>query len=303
VVKLGCRFRGSTGSGKEDSERAARFKEVKKMARRIKVVIIPAITLAFAVCFLAANQAFADDFSKFIEKAKEQYEAYRSEVQDETVVHEMKTASPAGEIVSETTIYRKVGATRIDSKMQLPSQSPDADMPQVMTSTVIHDGTDFWMVTPVTGKRKLNAHEAEGYKTEEFLWDMIPEGAQMVGSETVGERDCYIVQLNGEEDAPGAKLWMDKKTHAIVVIQSGKVRGQEHRLVNSDFRSVETDWEIPYKTQIYRGDRLISTLTVKSREVNKGLSEDLFDPEKMSSEKVGVGDLKEMIQKQTGGED
>jgi outer membrane lipoprotein-sorting protein len=270
------------------------------MTRWFKVVMIPALILAFAGSVFPADRALADDFSKFIDKAKEKYEQYRSEVQDEIVVQEMRTSTSTGEMISENTIYRKGGKMRIDTKMQMPEEARNADMPQGMMSTVLYDGAGYWMVTPLTGKRKLGSHEAQDYRTEEYLWDLIPDRARMVGSETMGERDCYIVELTAGEDEPSSKVWMDKKTHVVLVVESGTVKGQEDRLVSSDFRKVEGGWEIPYKTEIFRGKRLISTLVVKSREVNSDLADDLFDPEKMNLGKTGTPDLKEMIQKQAG---
>lgn len=270
------------------------------MTRWFKAVMIPALILAFAGSVFPADRALADDFSKFIDKAKEKYEQYRSKVQDETVVQEMTTGSSTGEITSENTIYRKGGKMRIDTKMQMPEEARDAGMPQGMMNTVICDGADYWMVTPLTGKRKLGSHEAQAYRAEEYLWDLISDRARMVGSETMGERDCFIVELVGGDDEPSSKVWMDKKTHMVLVVESGGVKGQEDRLVNSDFRKAEGGWEIPYKTEIFRGKRLISTLVVKSREVNTGLADDFFDPEKISPGKTGTRDLKEMIQKQAG---
>jgi outer membrane lipoprotein-sorting protein len=232
------------------------------MLRRFYVMLVPALTLVVAVSVLLPGDTCADDFSKFVEKAKKKYEEYQAEVLDETIVQEMTTATATGEMTTHTTVYRMGDKMRVDSKMEMPRGAKKADAPQVIESTVVHNGTDYWMATPTVGKRKLGTRERQQYQTERHLWDMIPDKATMIGSEKLGERDCYIVALAGEEDSAGAKLWMDKKSLVIVVVETGGVRGQKSRTVNSDFRKAEGDWEIPYKTQIFRGERLLSTLVV-----------------------------------------
>jgi hypothetical protein len=89
----------------------------------------------------------------------------------------------------------------------------------------------------------------------------------------------------------------------VVVVETGAVRGQKDRMVNSDFRQVEGGWEIPFKTEIFRGDRLLSTLVVKSREVNTSLADALFNSETMGDGTNNAGDVRELITNQDEGSD
>ena len=51
---------------------------------------------------------------------------------------------------------------------------------------------------------------------------------------------------------------------------------------------------MPFRTEMYSGKDLISTVVVKSVEVNKGLADDLFDPDKI---KASAGpDMKGMME-------
>jgi len=52
-------------------------------------------------------------------------------------------------------------------------------------------------------------------------------------------------------------------------------------------------WEMPYKMEIYIDDQLQSTMETKSVEINKGLSDDLFDPDKVEIR----GNMEEMMRK------
>ena len=61
-----------------------------------------------------------------------------------------------------------------------------------------------------------------------------------------------------------------------------------------DFRKVKGDWELPYKTEMYGNNELMSTTLVKSVEINKGLSDDLFNPDKV---KIKGFNMQEMMKK------
>jgi outer membrane lipoprotein-sorting protein len=245
------------------------------MGRRLEVAAALALMMIVAGMVFTADRASADDFSKFIEKAKKGYEKHLSAFQDETIVEEMKTTTAAGEMITLNTIYRKGGKTRIDSEIKMSGSAAKAGMPDSVVSTVVSDGTDYWIVAPNGKTRKLTREEADQYKGQDYLWSLILARAEMAGSEKLGERDCYIVALP-REDRPKLKVWMDKDTWAIVSVETPSGAGEATKTMNSDFRKSPDGWEIPYKTKTYMGDRLVSTLVVKSVEFDKGLADDLF---------------------------
>jgi outer membrane lipoprotein-sorting protein len=246
------------------------------MSKRFKVAVVPALMIVIAGMVFTADRASADDFSKFMERAKQGYEKHLGTFQDETIVEEMKTTTAAGEMTTLNTIYRKGGKTRIDSEIKMLGSAVKAGMPDSVVNTVVSDGANYWIITPSAKTRKLSRGEAEQYKGRDYLWSLIPGKAEMAGSEKLGERDCYIVALKQGEDQPKIKVWMDKKTWAIVSVETPNTAGQMTKMVNSDFRKLPDGWEIPYKTKVYMGERLVSTLVVKSVEFDKGLADDLF---------------------------
>ena len=87
-----------------------------------------------------------------------------------------------------------------------------------------------------------------------------------------------------------------KSLHLIKADMKGE-KGKTLILINSDFKKIIGDWEMLYTIKMYMSDNLMSTSIVKSVEINKGLSDDLFSPEK-----IEVSPMQEMMKMQKEGE-
>jgi len=270
------------------------FKERRqKMGRRIKsagVVILGVVVISLV---FGVSQALATDLATLVKEAEERYAKFEKEVQDMTMVHETVTTEP--KMTSEMKTFKKGKKFRLELKTQMPEV---ADMPEGMGMAemefiVIYDGKDTWMISPFTGKEKLSDGEKQ-YQTEENWWDWLEGAGKVVGSEQVDGRDCYVVEVEEKEEFPFTRLWLDKKNLTMVKGESKETTGEKMVFVNSDFRRIKGDWEIPCKTEVYMNGRLISTSVVKSLEINKGLSDDLFDPDKVE---VKTPDMQEMMRR------
>jgi hypothetical protein len=84
---------------------------------------------------------------------------------------------------------------------------------------------------------------------------------------------------------------MDKKNLYMVKSEGEGTDGEIILMVNSDFRKVKGDWEMPYKTEMYGDNELMFTLLVKSIEINKGVSDDLFDPDKVKAKGFNMQEM------------
>ena len=185
--------------------------------------------------------------------------------------------------------------------MQMP------DMPKgmgEMETVIIYDGEDLWMISSFSGKKKLSDEEAHEYQTERNWWDLISEKAKIVGTEKVDKRECYVVETKEEKEFPFTRIWLDKKSLDLIKGERKQPKEETMLWVHSDFKKVKGDWEVPYKTEIYTGEKLVSTFLVKSLEINKGLSDDLFDPNKVKAKKFDMQEMmKKMMQEEKEEED
>ncbi len=270
------------------------------MGERINCRGIRVIVLLLMSLVLIVGQGFPQDLAGLLKELEAKYGKFEEEIKDMTTVLEMKMATPEGEMTSEMQMLRKGEKFRMDATMQT-SQAPDIPegMGQMKT-IVIYDGKDTWMISSFTGKKKLSSEEEKQYQKEKNWWELISEKAKIVGTEKVDKRECYVVEIAEDEEYPFTKLWLDKRNLVLIKGEGGGMEGEIILLINSDFKKIKGDWEMPYKTEMYADGKLMSTSLVKSLEINQGLSEDLFDPDKVKIKGVNMQEMmrKMMLQKE-----
>jgi outer membrane lipoprotein-sorting protein len=226
---------------------------------------------------IIAPPASAENISSLVEKAKAMQAQFEKQVKDLTIVGEMTMKSPQGEMTTQTKTMKKGSKFRMESKVEISGVS---NMPQgmgQMETTVIFDGVDTWVISSFMGKRKVSGEEAKDYQIERQWWDMLSKGASITGSETVGGRECWVVEMKKIEDAAFGRMWLDKDQLVLVKGESRSPEGETTQWVQSDFRKVAGGREMAHRTEIYSNGKLVSVSRVTSIDVNRGLSDSLFD--------------------------
>lgn len=263
------------------------------MTERINHTGVKVVLLALVSLTLAVNQGFTQNLSSILKELEVKYVKFEEEIKDMTTVQEIKVVTSEGEMVSEMQMLRKGEKFRMETTMQM-SQAPD--MPEgmgEMKTIIIYDGKDTWMISSFTGKKKLSGKDEKQYQRERNWWKLISEKAKLLGTEKVGKRVCYVVEIKDKE-YPFTKLWLDKRNLVLIKNESKGTEGEIILLIHSDFRKIKGDWEMPYKTEMYADGELMATSLVKSIKINKGLSDDLFDPDKVKIKRKGFG-MREMM--------
>ena len=234
----------------------------------------------FLVCLMLVPAAgSSEDWASLSKQMRDKCANFNQEVKDLTMIMEMMNKSSEGTITTQSTLYEKGEKFRAEMTMQMP---PGSDMPKEMAgmkTIVISDGTTIWLVSPM-GKTQIPASEGGRYRGQWQCGDYIPTKAEIIGSETVSGHDCWILAAK-DEKADFAKLWVDKKSSQLMKIESKPEKEETEVVLFSDFRKVTGDWELPYKTEVYSGKELATTIVMKSAEVNKGLADDLFNADKV----------------------
>jgi len=266
------------------------------MAKKINNVAVRVLLFTVVILLAGLSRGFTQDWSSILKQAEAKYAKFENEVKDMTIVQEMKVVAPEGEMVSEIKMLKKGEKFRMETRMRAP-EAPE--MPEGIETVVIYDGKDTWMISPLMGKKKLSGEEGKEYQKERNWWELVSEKAKIVGTEKVGERECYVVQREEGGEYPFTKLWLDKKNLNLTKGESKGPKKETIVWILSDFRKIKGDWEMPYKTEVYMDDKLISTSLVKTLEINQGLSDDLFNVAEVKEEKKkgpGVpGIMKKML--------
>ena len=259
------------------------------MRERLKVLIV-----VLSSMILVSSEALASDWTNLIKKAEAKYANFYKEVKDITMVQEMKIVMPEGEMTSEMKMMRKGEKYRVATKMSMPN------MPKGMggmETIIISDGKETWTISSFAGKQKLPEGDEVKHQGNLGWWDSFSKEAEITGSETIKGRDCYVVKFKEEAESYITRVWIDKNELFLVKSESKGDKGGTMTIVYSDFRKIKGNWEIPYETEIFSDDKLVTTIKVRSLEMNKGLGDDLFDPDKVEVKKMDMQEMMKMMQR------
>jgi outer membrane lipoprotein-sorting protein len=246
---------------------------------------------------------FALSWDELKSKIEAKYAAFSDEIKDMKMVMESETKGiegMEGAVPSEVKMFKKGEKYRMETKTSMPE---GAGMPAGMgdmTNIIIFDGKDLWTINQFTGKKKLPADANVSAKGQISWWEDLPKNGKIIGSEKVGDRDCYIVETWDEDNKDNKiKGWVDKTALLLVQMEFQGGKDETFKVVNSNFKKVKK-WEMPYTIEVFTGGKLMTTTTIKTLNINEGLSDDLFDADKVSVETKGVPgmpDMKDMMKK------
>jgi len=255
------------------------------------------ILLAVSIILLSVvGQGFSQSLSDILRKAESKYKNFNQDFKDIAMVFDAKIYTPEGEMTSEMKLFTKGEKSRSEIVMQIPEA---AGMPEGMGSilvVVIFDGQDVWMISPFIGKKKLTAVQAEEqmyYQTGMNWWRSISDKAKYIGIERINNRECYVLEIEAGGASLYSRIWVDKNNLFLVQTEGKNDSGETMRMIFSDFRKIKDNWELPYKTEGFMDEVQMMTILLKSFEINQGLSDDLFDVDKVE---VSGPNVQEMMQ-------
>ncbi len=267
--------------------------------------------LLIVLCLFVTGNVFALTWTELKSQIEAKYGPFSDEIKDMEMVMESETKGVEGMEgagPSEIKMLKKGEKYRIEMKMSMPE---GAGMPAGMgdmTNIMIFDGKDLWSVNQFAGKTKIQA-DADAAKGDQMSWwkDM-PGNGKIIGSEKLADKDCYVVEAWNEDidtssvttgEKNKIKGWIEKGTLLLIQNEFKGAKGETFKAVNSNFHKVK-NWEMPYTTEIYIGGKLMTKTTIKTFKINQGLSDDLFNADKVSVDTKGVPgmpDMKGMMEK------
>jgi len=252
-------------------------------------------SMMILISMIAATGGFAAEWPQVLEQIKANQAKFATDVKDIKITQEMTTVTPDGNMAAMVTSLQKGKKFRNESTMDIPGM-PEGMGP--MKSTIIFDGKDTWMIASMMGKKKLPPKESLEQQKDKNWWDFVSDNAAITGKEKVNGRECYVVEILKQKDAPFTKIWLDEKNLVPMRMQSKGSKKETMITEFSDYKKVKGAWEMPYKITMSIDGKLVSTIVVKSLEVNKGIADEQFDAGKVQPEKSGfsMGNImKEMM--------
>ena len=264
--------------------------------KRNKVKWPVILLVASAILLLVIGQGFSQSVSEILKKAESNYKNFNQDFKDMAMIFDMKMYTPEGEMTSEMKLFTKGEKSRSEIVMQFPETDGMPEGMGSMQTIVIFDGQDNWMISPFAGKSKLTTEQTEEqmqYQTGMNWWSSISDKAKYVGMERINNRECYVLEIEAEGDSLYSRVWVDKNNLFLVQTEAKIDSGETMRMIFSDFRKIKGEWELAYKTEGFLDEEPMMTILLKSFETNQGLSDDLFDVDKVE---VSGPNMQEMMQ-------
>jgi len=253
-----------------------------------------ALLVVSIVLFLGVSHVFSQSLSDILGRAENNYKNFNQDFRDIAIIFDANIHTPEGEMFTEMKLFLKGEKSRSETLIQLPAAK---GMPKGMGSmlvVVIFDGQDTWMISPFVGKKKLTAVQAEEqmhYQTGINWWKFISDKTKYAGIENIGGRDCYLLELEIERKSPYEKIWVDKDTLFLVQAEGVSSDGDNVRTIFSDFRKIESHWQLPYKVEVLMNEAQMMTVLTKSLKMNKGIPDELFDVNKVEMQGPNLQDM------------
>ena len=269
--------------------------------KRNKVKWSVILLVVSVILFSVIAQGFSQSLSDILKKAESNYKNFNQDFKDMAIVFDAKIYTPEGEMTSEMKLFTKGEKSRSETLMKFPES---AGMPEGMGNMlviVISDGQDTWMISPFVGKKKLTTEQAEEqmqYQTGMNWWKFISDKTKYVGIEKIGGRECYLLELEIERESPYKRIWVDKNRLFIVQAEGDSSDGNKVRTTFSDFRKAKGSWELPYKIEVFINEVQTMTVLTKFLEINKGLSDDLFDVNKVEASGPNMQEMMQNMMQQ-----
>jgi len=249
-------------------------------------------TTIFLITTLFAFIASAQDIAELAQKFQDRYGKLEKQIKDMTMVQQITMASKEGNIVSDATYYYKGDKFRMDTKTNTGQEKA-----MNMETTILFDGTDMWMIAPFMGKKKISDKEQTKYQKDKSWkwWADLAKNGKITGTEKIGDRNCYIIEYVSDkkgEQVPFDKIWIDMDNLVQVKAEMTVEKKKKAIALYSDFRKVPGNWEMPFMTELFyeKDNQPISTIVVKSVDINKGVDDALFEIGK-TEKKAGFKDM------------
>jgi outer membrane lipoprotein-sorting protein len=264
------------------------------------------LTILFSILVLFSASSFAYDINDLIRDGRAYHERFQSDVGDMKMELEASfTAAAAGNASMNSIHYSKGVKWRMEADMNMGESMGGA-----IHTVMLFDGENYWTLA-MGMKTKLTKEQMQQQDQKTSYWNEPPEDSKIIGEESVSGRDCWIVEYPSTPVMKSApKYWIDKQRFVFVQTQT-ELSGEKIRAEYSDFRKVKDDYEIPHHIEMFSGDKQSMIADIKKIEIGAGLSDELFDPEKLGGAEMDIKNIdleqlmkqaEEMKKKYGGGE-
>jgi len=255
-----------------------------------------ALAACAALLLIIGGCGKGSELDAIVKEAKARGARFEADIKDMTAVAQLTQESPMGTMDTEMKLFTRGKKYRTETTMpQMPGMPAGMAGGKMIT---IYDGKDAWVIRPMMGKTKAPRGEGENPLTQERdWWKFVSDKTRLAGREEISGRDCHVIDFGDDPKNPFSKMWLDSEELLTVQAEMSLPNDITVRVVLSDFRELEGEWKMPYRTEIFQNGERAGTMAFTSVEVNTGLSDDLFDAGKIDVKEVDFQQMMKQMPK------
>ena len=180
---------------------------------------------------------------------------------------------------TETKIIFKKMTRGILSREETTTVYPEnnTDFSGPVTVIELFDGKSEWQMNAMQGKVRMGDGGRRFESPAVEYWIDPPEDSQILGSEIIHNRDCWIIKSDPTPGYNYSRVWIDKEYCLMIRVESWDEEKNPTVIENTRLWYVLDGFAIPSRTLIKKNWRPSMELLVKELRVNEGLPDSLFD--------------------------
>ncbi|MFH1714815.1 MAG: hypothetical protein ABH857_01295 [Elusimicrobiota bacterium] len=238
---------------------------------------------------ILTSPAFSETWPNLLKKINNKYAGFEDQIKTKTIEQSLISYTPQGEINTEAVFYSQGDKFRVEAKIDMANLPPQM---KGMTTISIFDSENMWIISPLTGKKKIPIGRNDKPQTGIDWWKELAETAKIIGNEKIEKNNCYVIDASKSNSA-FTKLWLDEKELILRKAEGNSPQQGKMLYEFSDFKILKGSWKVPYKTTIHMNETISTIATVTSFKINETFRADLFDPSKIES--TGGMNIQDMI--------
>lgn len=229
------------------------------------------LSFFFSHCFIFAEPALG----KIVSDIKNSKKEMSGKIADITIIQESEIYSEKGTMHLRSTIYKKSDKFRVENSCEFAGA--------ITEETIIYDGRDYWKIGSGL-KQKINRDEMlEKNKTialQKNWWEIISEESRLEQADDE-VTNCYIILSDNNNET--YRCWVNRDNLLLEKIEIMFSEDDSIIIVYGGFESVVDGHEMATKIELYRNGILDSRISIKKIDINTGVSDELFDPDREKS--------------------
>ncbi len=245
--------------------------------------ILLSVIIAFAIYAKTSEEITSDLQNK--------YKGLEDKINDIMIEQTMIALDEEDSIDMQMKMYSKGNKFRLETIINIDSEDMEEDGITLnnLETTIIGDGNKTWVIAPFVGKMEM---EEDGEQEEQleyaeliFWWNDLGDDMTLLREEKFNGKDCYLMEYK-DEDGDESMAWIEKSTMNILKIQDSE--DDKSYILFKDYKKLIDDYQIPYKVEMFDDNEKAMDMSVKNVSVNKGINDDMFDPEKVKTPTGGI---------------